>query len=249
MKNNKLRLYNNMLYEVMLAALDYRLVLADADTSADSATGGIAYSGETSDLGVPGPVSYRPQLLGVQYSFIRQHQYPLHSPYRGLNSLEPNGDTQDSNRIGFYNGWAFMDRLQGYLDIEKYYGTGVSGVPCLGGSANGDVVCESRASLHKDFYVARANLRYMELLSGEPAQVARSQEHISSQKAATHLEFKLGKMAANDDFDLNCYANSTHAQFLNWPLATRVTTKTAARRSSWHFRCMRNINKDVQRVR
>lgn len=212
----------------MLGVPEYGLAVATDPVDSAPATIKPTPPGEAPPSDVPGPTSYLPQLVGAQYTWIRQYQYPLHSPYRGPNSLDPSGDTQGTHTIGLYTGWALTDRLQAYLDAEKFNGAGVSGATGLGGPTNGDVVRQGSASLHKDFYIARAYLRYLMPLSGEVMGVARSQDHIPGQEAATRFEFKLGKMAANDDFDLNRYANSTRTQFLNWSLWNNTAWDFAA---------------------
>src|SRR5438477_7035924 len=47
-----------------------------------------------------------PTIVGAQYTFVRQHQSRLDSPYEGRLSLDPNGDTEQTHTIGFYFGWA-----------------------------------------------------------------------------------------------------------------------------------------------
>lgn len=226
MKKNKLYLY--ILYGVVLAALGIRLALAGEDTGIDPAADKPTPPGETPTRDVPEPTSHWPQLVGAQYTWIRQHQYPLHSPYRGVNSLDPTGDTQGTHTIGLYFGWALTDRLQAYLDTEKFNGAGVSGATGLGGLTNGDVVRQGSASLHKDFYIARSYLRYIVPLSSNAVDVARSQDHVPGREPGTRLEFKVGTLAATDDFDLNRYANSTRTQFLNWSLWNNTAWDFAA---------------------
>src|SRR5215472_16141741 len=102
-----------------------------------------------------------PQLLGAQYTFVRQHQSELTSPYQGPRSLDPSGDTQSSHTIGLYLAWAVIDHLQLYLDTEKFMGAGVSGAQGLAGLTNGDVIRQGSADLPKRFYVARAFARYL----------------------------------------------------------------------------------------
>jgi high affinity Mn2+ porin len=225
-KKNKLYLY--ILYGVVLAVLGNRIALADQDTGVDLPAGKPMPPGETPVRDVLEPTSRWPQLVGAQYTWIRQYQYPLHSPYRGTNSLDPAGDTQGTHTIGLYFGWAFTDRLQAYLDTEKFNGAGVSGATGLGGLTNGDVVRQGSASLHKDFYIARSYLRYVVPLSADSTEVTRSQDHIPDREPTTRLEFKLGTMAANDDFDLNRYANSTRTQFLNWSVWNNTAWDFAA---------------------
>jgi high affinity Mn2+ porin len=225
MKKNKLYL---IVYGVVLAILGHRLALATETADHAAAVGNPAPAGVAPTPGVPGPTSYWPRLVGVQYTWIRQHQYALHSPYRGNNSLDPTGDTQATHTIGLYFGWALTDRLQAYLDTEKFNGAGVSGATGLGGVTNGDVVRQGSANLHKDFYVARKYLRYMVPLSREVTEVERSQDHLPGKEAVMRLEFKAGTMATTDDFDLNRYANSTRTQFLNWSLWNNTAWDYAA---------------------
>jgi high affinity Mn2+ porin len=181
----------------------------------DLATGPEARRGESA---TPGPDTYWPQLVGAQYTWIRQFQSSLHSPYSGTNSLNPNGDVAATHTVGIYFGWAITDTLQAYFDVEKFMGAGVSNAVGLGGLTNGDVVREGAAGLHKTPYVARRYLRYLVPLSGEVAHVERAQDQVAGREATTRLEFKLGTMGATDDFDKNRYSNSTRTQFMNWSL-------------------------------
>ncbi|HXR90087.1 MAG TPA: carbohydrate porin [Steroidobacteraceae bacterium] len=164
-------------------------------------------------------VSHWPQIVGAQYTFIRQHQTELTSPYEGPRSLDPTGDTQSSHTIGLYLGWALLDNLQLYLDTEKFMGAGVSGAQGLAGLPNGDVIRQGAGNLPKRFYVARKFIRYLIALPGSTTKVAeRAQDQLSVPEPATRIEIKAGVLAANDDFDLNRYANSTRTQFMNWSL-------------------------------
>jgi high affinity Mn2+ porin len=168
--------------------------------------------------GSPAAQSYWPSLLGEQYTFVLQHQTSLHSPYAGPLSLKPDGDTQPTNTIGFYFGWALTSWAQLYFDTEKFTGAGVSGATGLGGLTNGDVVREGANNLPKRFYIARSYLRFMLPLGAELTKVAAGQDQIAGTEAAKRLEFKVGWFAVNDDFDKNRYAASTRTEFMNWSL-------------------------------
>src|ERR1700730_9876684 len=94
----------------------------------------------TGNMAQPCPDSNWPTLVGAQYTFIRQHQSRLDSPYEGRLSLDPNGDTEQTHTIGMYFGWAMTSWAQVYLDVEKFMGAGVSSSVGLGGLTNGGVV-------------------------------------------------------------------------------------------------------------
>jgi len=193
---------------ISAAALSFMLPCATlADAPADEAL-----------TGSPAAQSYWPSLLGEQYTFVLQHQTSLHSPYEGPLSLKPDGDTQPTNTIGFYFGWALTQWAQFYFDTEKFMGSGVSDATGLGGLTNGDVVREGANNLPKRFYIARSYLRFMLPLGAELTKVAAGQDQIAGTEAATRLEFKVGWLAVNDDFDKNRYAASTRTEFMNWSL-------------------------------
>ncbi|HUI61271.1 MAG TPA: carbohydrate porin [Steroidobacteraceae bacterium] len=157
-------------------------------------------------------------LVGAQYTYVRQHQSRLDSPYAGRLSLDPSGDTQSTHTIGFYLGWALTDWAQVYVDTEKFMGAGVSNSVGLAGLTNGDVVRQGAEGLPKVFYIARQYLRLSVPLATGTQPVDAGQDQLPGREAATRLEFKFGGLAANDDFDHNRYAGSTRTQFMNWSL-------------------------------
>src|SRR3954466_7454160 len=71
------------------------------------------------------PDTHWPTLTGAQYTFVRQHQSRLDSPYQGRLSLAPAGDTEQTHTIGLYFGWAPASWAQAYFDVEKFMGAGV----------------------------------------------------------------------------------------------------------------------------
>src|SRR3569833_120222 len=164
------------------------------------------------------PDTQWPTLVRAQYTFVRQHQSRLDSPYRGRLSLDPDGDTEQTHTIGFYFGWAPVSWAQAYFDLEKFMGAGVSGAVGLGGLTNGDVVREGAAGLPKVFYIARQYVRLMLPLAPGATHVEAAQDQLGGNEADTRLEFKFGLMSASDDFDRNRYASSTRTAFMNWSL-------------------------------
>ncbi len=166
----------------------------------------------------PAPASYWPMLVGAQYTFIDQNQSSLRSPYRGPLSLDPLGDTQATNTIGFYGGWAPVNWGQLYLDVERFDGAGVSGATGLAGLTNGDVIREGASGIKKEFYIARLFTRFMLPLGDAVETVERGKDQLPGTEAATRLELKVGRMAVLDDFDQNRYAGDPRTEFLNWSL-------------------------------
>ena len=167
-------------------------------------------------------------LLGAQYTVVAQNQSRLKSPYSGPLSLDPDGDTEATNTIGIYGGWAPWSWSQLYLDVEKFNGAGVSGATGLAGLTNGDVVREGASGIKKEFYVARLFARFMLPLADATTSAERGQDQIPGTEAATRLELKIGRLAVTDDFDQNRYAGAARTQFLNWSLWANTAFDYAA---------------------
>ncbi len=159
-----------------------------------------------------------PQLLGAQYTLLAQHLFPFSAAYSGRNSLRDDGDTEKTQTFGLYSGMKVWDHLQAYLDLEFFRGAAVNNATGLGGLTNGDVVRQGSFNISKEPYVARAFLRYFWSMGDDTVEVARGIDQLPGVELAKRIEVKLGKFAANDDFDRNRYANSTRTQFENWSL-------------------------------
>jgi hypothetical protein len=169
-----------------------------------------------------------PRILGVQATVIDQGVLPFHSAYRGDKSFTANGDNEISQTYGLYLGSQVTDRWQAYVDVEMFRGGGIGQATGLGGLTNGDVIRSGSVDLSHDPYIARAFLRYLVPLSSDTASVARAMDQIPGLEPVRRIELKLGRLATNDDFDKNRYANNTRTQFLNWSLWNNTAWDFAA---------------------
>ena len=176
-----------------------------------------------------GSASWQAWVLGAQINVITQHLVPFNSPYSSNNSLDGGGDTRTSHAYGLYAGAKIAKRLDGYLDVEMIRGSGISHVTGLGGPTNGDVIRQGSADLGTGPYVARAFLRYtIARDDGALDTLTRARDQIPSIVPSRRLEIIAGKLALSDLFDLNRYANSTRAQFMNWSLFQNTAWDFAA---------------------
>ena len=169
-----------------------------------------------------------PQFLGAQYTMIDQHQDRVHSPYSGPLSLSARTDTARSHTFGAYFGVALPAHFQFYFDVEMFKGQGVSGATGMAGLPNGDVIRSGSANLGKSPYVARRFLRWTLPLGDDTEDNERAMDQLPGKEAARRIEVKIGKMAINDDFDKNRYADGTRTQFMNWALFNNVAWDFAA---------------------
>ncbi len=187
--------------------------------------------GMPDSAGVPrtGSAQWQAWLLGTQVNVITQHLERVRSPYRGPNSLPPDGDTQTSHAYGVYAGVQASARLQGYLDVEMIRGNGIAHATGLAGIPNGDVIRQGTVDLGQGPYVARAFMRYTLPAGGaERDTLTSGMDQVPAVVASRRLEIMVGKFAATDLFDVNRYANSTRWQFMNWALFNNTAWDYAA---------------------
>lgn len=170
-----------------------------------------------------------PKLLGAQFTAIGQWLPSFHSPYAGPRSLTGEGDQAVSHTYGLYLGARLPAKLGVYLDVEMAKGKGISHVTGLGGYTNGDVIKQGSADLGTGPYIARAFLRYTLRLGRRDSNwVDRAQDQLPRWAPDRHIEIVAGKLAANDVFDLNRYANNNRTQFQNWGLFQNTAWDFAA---------------------
>lgn len=206
-----------------------RMALAQDQGSREDPGPPVEKKAPPGQMGVPAePMLFMPQIVGAQYTYIRQHLYRFTSPYSGPNSLTANGDTQATNTFGLYLGVPLSKDLQAYVDAELFKGSGVGGAVGLGGLTNGDVLRQGAAGLHKTPYLARRYLKYVLPLGEETQKLERTQDQLPGSQPTNRIEVKAGTFAAIDDFDRNRYANSTRTQFENWSLWNNMAWDYAA---------------------
>jgi hypothetical protein len=159
-----------------------------------------------------------PKFLGAQYNVVYQNMPSFHSPYEGQNSLSfRNGlGRQVTQTYGAYFGSQLAPGLQVYADGEIFLGNGISNGIGLGGYVNGDVIRSGSSNLPKVPYLARLYFRYYYPLSAETEKMERCMDQLPGDEPVSRWEFKFGKLALTDDFDLNRYANNNRTQFLNY---------------------------------
>jgi len=173
---------------------------------------------DSSEEKLQDPPGWFPKLLGAQADYIYQNMPPFHSPYEGANSLTfANGlGRQVTQTYGAYFGSQLARGLQAYADFECFLGDGISKGVGLAGYVNGDVIRAGSSNLPKTPYMARLYLRYYYPLSGETEKMERCMDQLPGEQPVSRWEFKFGKLAPTDDFDLNRYANNNRAQFFNY---------------------------------
>lgn len=211
---------------VLLSAVLYAAAALSAPLAWAQSASSASWSQLVAPLGLDAVPA--PQLVGLQFTLIRQHLYPLTSPYASDLSLPAGGDTASTYTYGVYLGWAPIRHLQLYVDIEQFQGRGIGNSTGLASLTDGDSIRAGSAMLSKGPYVARKFVRYLVPLTAATHAVARGQDQLPGAEPDRYVEIKAGTFAVSDDFDQNRYANSTRTQFENWSLFNNTAWDFAA---------------------
>ena len=156
--------------------------------------------------------------LSGQANIITQGDLPFHSPYQGTNSFIPRGEYKTSMVGTVYTAWR-PDRSIRYatdfiFDLEAAEGRGLGEAYGLAGFTNLDVV--RNPNLGRVPYHARYGIHQVIGLTSETTSQDPGTFAIAPSVPVRRLEFRIGKMGANDFIDTNEVASDSHLQFMNW---------------------------------
>jgi high affinity Mn2+ porin len=164
------------------------------------------------------PLSLSPEdwNLHAQATFVGQGRLAIRSPYQGANSLQPQGEFQETITTTLFVGRRLWQGAELFVVPEVTQGQGLSQTLGIAAFPNGEA---TRASTTvPEIYLARLFLRQTIDLGGEDEAVAADALHFAGIRQSTHLILTFGKLAAPDIFDDNLYSHDPRTQFLNWAL-------------------------------
>jgi hypothetical protein len=156
--------------------------------------------------------------LSGQANIIIQGDLPFHSPYQGENSFIGRGEYKTSMVGTLYTALRPTHSIRYntdlIFDLEAAEGRGLSEAFGLAGFTNLDVV--RNPNLGKIPYIARYEIHQVfgftnKTTSQEPGPFA-----LAPSVPLRRVEFRVGKMGANDFIDLNEVGSDSHLQFMNW---------------------------------
>lgn len=159
-----------------------------------------------------------PYYIAGQANIILQAHGPFHSPYEGINSLQPSGEYKTSLVGTLYLGLQ-LNRNPRYatdtiVNFESTGGRGISQALGLAGFTNLDVV--RNPTLGSKPYLARVQIHQVLGLTNKLIEAERTPFSLSTQLPERRFELHVGKMSLPDYFDINSIGSDSHLQFLNW---------------------------------
>ena len=164
------------------------------------------------------PLSLSPDdwSLHAHGTFVGQGRLAIRSPYEGANSLQAQGEFQETVTMTLFVGRRLWQGAELFVVPEVTQGTGLSQTLGIAAFPNGEA---TRAdTIVPEITLARLLLRQTIDLGGEEESVAADPLHFAGTRQSTHLILTFGKLAAPDIFDDNRYSHDPRTQFLNWAL-------------------------------
>src|SRR5579864_5176381 len=177
----------------------------------------------------PHPETTRWWLSG-QINIISQGHPGFHAPYSGPNSLNPKGEVRTSRIFTLYTAYRLTNSIDAVFDLEEASGNGISNSLGVAGYPNIDVVRTpgQGSPLSAAPYVARAIFRYVLPLSDESDDADVGPLGMLKSLPVKRLEFRAGKLALADFFDVNAVGSDSHFQFMNWTIVNNGAWDFAA---------------------
>jgi hypothetical protein len=150
-----------------------------------------------------------------QVNMITQFKPHFPSQYSGPNSFNNFNEGKTSVVTDLFLAYQILPRLEGFLNIERFDGTGLSSVLGLGGLTNLDAI-RNGTTLRDKFYFARFGVHATIPLSKKLFDAERSPANLSTKLPVRRIELRAGAFSAADFFNYNSAASDTHHQFMNW---------------------------------
>ncbi len=152
--------------------------------------------------------------ISGQANFIFQTNPPFYAQYSGAHSFLPIYEKATSRVLTLYTGFQITKSIEVLLDVEETGGEGLSQALGLAGYVNLDVV--RNPSLGQAPYLSRYMYHQVFALSSEKQENARGPLSTFAQLPKRRIEFRFGKFALSDFFDLNTVGSDSRLQFMNW---------------------------------
>ncbi|MGA7895945.1 MAG: carbohydrate porin [Candidatus Sulfotelmatobacter sp.] len=161
-----------------------------------------------------------------QFNTILQGHPSFIARYSGPNSLQHNAEIHDFRVFTLYTGLQITSTTEAFLDAESAGGHGLSNGLGLMGLTNADVV--RNPDLGPKPFLARVMIRQIVPLSSEKTEQNRGPLYLARQVPTRRLEFRVGKFALPDFFDLNGVGSDVHLQFMNLTIVNNAAYDYAA---------------------
>ncbi len=157
----------------------------------------------------------------VQNTDIVQGDPGFPAKYSGPNSLNSQGEVQETVTLDLYAGVRLWHGAEAHIDGLMWQGFGLSKTFGVEAFPNGDGYKAGTET--PDVMVARLFIRQTIGLGGEQEDVPDGALTLAGKQDVSRVTFTLGRFSPLDICDNNTYASDPHTQFMNWAMMGNLT--------------------------
>jgi len=157
----------------------------------------------------------------VQNTDIVQGDPGFPARYSGQNSLNSQGEVQETVTLDLYAGVRLWRGAEAHMDFLMWQGFGLSKTFGVEAFPNGDGYKAGTET--PNFMFARLFIRQTLCLGGEQEDVPDDPLTLVGKQDISRLTFTIGRFSPLDICDNNTYAHDPHTQFMNWAMMGNLT--------------------------
>jgi high affinity Mn2+ porin len=173
------------------------------------------------DTNIVGVSQAQPWNSHAQNTAIGQGDFGFPARYSGPNSLNRQGDIQETVTANLFAGVRLWPGAEAHLDFLMWQGFGLSQTYGVEDFPNGDAYKAGTQTPNYTF--AHLFVRQTIGLGGEQEAVPDAALTLAGKQDVSRLTVALGRMSPLDFVDNNSYAGNPHTQFLNWAMMANPT--------------------------
>lgn len=158
--------------------------------------------------------------LHGQVTELPQGDFGFPAAYSGRNSLNSDGEIQETFTADLYVGARLWRGAEIYADGLLWQGYGLSRTEGIEDFPNGDAF--KLGTTYPHFMFAHLFIRETFGLGGKTEKVADGPLALVGERDISRLTLTIGRLTPMDMFDHNTYAQDSHTQFLNWAMQTNL---------------------------
>lgn len=140
--------------------------------------------------------------------------------YSGTNSLNPNGEIQETFTADLFAGARLWRGGELHIDALLWQGYGLGHTEGIEDFPNGDAF--KLGTTYPHFMFAHLFIRETIGFGGKKEEAAEGPLALAGEQDISRLTFTIGRFSPMDMFDHNTYAQDSHTQFLNWAMQTNL---------------------------
>jgi high affinity Mn2+ porin len=157
----------------------------------------------------------------IQNTYVIQGDLRFPAKYSGPNSLNSQGEAQETATLDFFFGARLWRGGEAHLDFLAWQGFGLSQTFGIEAFPNGDAY--KAGTRIPNYTIAHLLIRQTIFLGGKQEYLPDDQLTLAGKQEISRLTFSIGRLSPLDICDNNIYAHDPHTQFMNWAMMGNLT--------------------------